>query len=242
MLVNTQIVEYLELRFNETYAEEREIVTFTYDDKEYQFYKDTIFPDNVSNSKKTFFLESINNQGELGFMLRTADSDYETVGSALDYLKETYPLPTYEHYGGASKIIKQAYIYAVSVRYGVTDDLHIPYDILSVDESVLNYGSMPYSSYTVVNSTGSIRYNGLVKLPDNFIPVDYIPPVIGSVIIGGDDIFFLYNLGSSLSSMGKSFADIISFPIGSTNLITLLLSSGFIFYMGWCIIKWFIPL
>lgn len=50
-----------------------------------------------------------------------------------------------------------------------------------------------------------------------------------------------------LASFGKSltvdsgFIDILTMDIGGQSLISLLVSSGFLIYAGWCIVKWAIP-
>lgn len=90
-----------------------------------------------------------------------------------------------------------------------------------------------------ISASGNAYYLYEYELPEGLSYSDniYIEPVPG-----GSDIFWLYNFGSMLSSLGTNIDSILNFKIGGYNLLFILLSSGFTFYMGWCVVKWFIPL
>ncbi len=57
-----------------------------------------------------------------------------------------------------------------------------------------------------------------------------------------DTLYWLYSFGYELFNQSSVFADILNYRIGDVSLIGLLLANGFMIYMGWTIVKWFIPL
>lgn len=112
-----------------------------------------------------------------------------------------------------------------------------------------------YKQSEVLNSVGVCYYVISDAVDDLGLPIYYkltksdIPSNIenpfGSDIFfdfEGDDIYWLYNLGSSLVSSSSFVGSLLNFKIGNYNLLGLLFGGGFIVYVGWVIVKWVIPL
>lgn len=125
----------------------------------------------------------------------------------------------------------------------------------SYEDSVKTFGGQ-YVSLCVDQdslSEGASKYY-FVRIPKDYIWV--IPPdfpatdkyhptdfdILQNDTTISDDIYFLYNIGQMLVSKLIPISDILQFKIGNQNLITLLFGGGFIVYVSWIIIKWFIPL
>lgn len=54
-------------------------------------------------------------------------------------------------------------------------------------------------------------------------------------------ILFLYTVGKQLVDGSTFFMDVLTFNIGGVSLFTIVFGGGFLVYVGWVIVKWFIP-
>ena len=98
--------------------------------------------------------------------------------------------------------------------------------------------------YVITDSTNELGFPIYYKLTPSDIPSDIKNPFTGGIYIdlSGDDIYWLYNFGSSLVSSSSFIGSLLNFNIGGYNLLGLLFGSGFIVYIGWVVVKWIIPL
>lgn len=72
---------------------------------------------------------------------------------------------------------------------------------------------------------------------DNYLGLDIAPETPNY----NDDIFFLYDLGQKILS-NNLIEQLLNFDINGSTFFDLLFGGGFIVFVGWCIIKWVIPL
>lgn len=98
--------------------------------------------------------------------------------------------------------------------------------------------------YVITDYTNDFGLPYYYKLTKSDIPTDIKNPYTGGITISleGDDIYWLYNFGSSLVSSSSFLGSLLNFNIGSYNLLGLLFGSGFIVYLGWVVVKWVVPL
>ena len=159
-------------------------------------------------------------------------NDFYTTAGYLDWAKSHLPIFQGYHFDGK---IRLGEIIVQSISSGFEQ---ISY---TEEESAKLFGSVTggYSPY--FNFFGSRKGEFLNYIPSEFIPDDYIKPVFGFQSVQNTDVFFLYNLGEQLVNFSSTAASVLNFEIGGFSLITLLLSGGFLLYMNWAIIKWFLP-
>lgn len=72
------------------------------------------------------------------------------------------------------------------------------------------------------------------------VPTSEFPPM--SADLEGDGVVWLYNFGSFLTTQSVWFNDILNFEIGGHKLVYLMASSAIFVYMGWCVVKFFVPI
>lgn len=53
-------------------------------------------------------------------------------------------------------------------------------------------------------------------------------------------VYWLYYWGDYLLN-GFFLVDLLNYEVGNTNLFSLIITSGFLVYMGWALLKWVIP-
>lgn len=173
---------------------------------------------------------------------RFLESTYQfTDNSAiLSLINSHFPPASYYHYNISSSIIE---CYVSYFGIGSDNQTHVPLLNLDPNSSVHDYGSRTCVYVAARDTLGNLKFSfysaGASLLP--YIPDKYAPPVFGSSIILGTDVVWLYNVGSALFSSADIVNEILAFNIGGTNLITLLFTGGFLLYMGWTVVKWFLP-
>ena len=133
-----------------------------------------------------------------------------------------------------------------SYAYAYDGTVSTPVDSLTPETYTLY--SLPYF-YTVYdyNVSGSAynRIYTLNLLPKQLLPDDFpignnptpSPPSLDNGIL-----LWLYSIGDLLLSANNVLNDILSFSVGGVNVFYILFGSGFLIYIGWTIVKWFIPL
>lgn len=116
------------------------------------------------------------------------------------------------------------------------------------------YDTTTYSTEYIANSIGVCYYvisksslgdlnNEMyyLRLDTASIPSNIVSPFTNSnSVVGGEDVYFLYNLGSYIVSQSDIFNSILSFSIGNYTLFTLICTVGFTVYMSWAVFKWVI--
>ncbi len=178
---------------------------------------------------------------------------------------QTLTPPTTEYYPeamsitGGFKISSNPTVYEVdylSKKYHITDT-GFKWKLRGNDDTYLSVYAFTYQGeidtsplyryYAVkwyvppdgtLSAMGDCYYLDSTSLPDG---LDY-DRIFEQPLPGGTDVIWLYNFGNALASMGDSINGILNFEVGGYNFFYLILGSGFFLYMGWCIIKWFIPL
>lgn len=99
--------------------------------------------------------------------------------------------------------------------------------------------------YVVTDSTTDFGFPIYLKLTKSDLPSDINNPFNSNggflLDLEGDDIYWLYNLGSSLVNSSSFIGSLLNFKIGNYNLLGLLFGSGFMIYVGWVVVKWIIP-
>lgn len=99
-----------------------------------------------------------------------------------------------------------------------------------------------YSDYVpdnglIVDSPGTY-----MRLPADCIKDIVSNPLDNNLIIQGESIDLLVSLGQNLLKSSHVVYEFLTYDIGGTNLITILFGSGFMIYVSWVVIKWFIPI
>lgn len=108
-------------------------------------------------------------------------------------------------------------------------------------ESYEKYGGKLGLTFRYTAGILDVQY-GFLYIPDEWKPIDYIDPFAPKFdesnlgIIGT-----LYDLGKSTLNSIPLINEIFNFSVGGMSVFSLLLGGGFIVYMGWSIVKWFIP-
>lgn len=82
-----------------------------------------------------------------------------------------------------------------------------------------------------------VDQNSVPQAVKNMFALGFSPPIDEDV----STVHWLYDFGQQLSFLGSEFSSILEYKIGGVPLLLILLGSGFTLYMGWTIIKWFIP-
>lgn len=120
-----------------------------------------------------------------------------------------------------------------------------PNNVVSLDfrSSYDNYGhsvSLTFRGYLPGNP---IPVYGTLPVPNDYIPIDFIdnfaPPVFDGSDLGliGD----ISDLGQTLLVSGFNFSEFLNYKVGGASILSLIIGSGIFIYMGWCIVKWFLP-
>lgn len=200
-----------------------------------------ILPTNIAIDKgksslsyrKVYDLNDSSKYVEVQYSIIYPDVDYYATKNYLNWAKANLPVFKGYHFEGYPKLgeIVVESISSGFERKGYTED-----------ESEKLFGSVTggYSPY--FNSFDTRKGEFLNYIPSEFIPEDYTKPIFGLQQINNTDVFFLYNLGEQLVDFSSMAASVLNFEIGGFSLITLLLSGGFLLYMSWVVIKWFVPL
>ncbi len=112
---------------------------------------------------------------------------------------------------------------------------YVYYWVLAVTDSDGEYLVNEFSYYSLyrITFTGGAA-SGVYERVGNYILEE--PPQMPSL---EDDtgVFWLYNFGAKVFNAGYELDNILGFGIGNYNFFYILLSGGFLVYMGWCVIK-----
>ncbi len=118
----------------------------------------------------------------------------------------------------------------------------------SLTPDTFTFFSLPYFytsyKYNVSGSSFNLIYT-LNLLPKQLLPADYpigSTPIPDPPVIADGVLPWLYSIGELLLSANNVLNDILSFSVGGVNIFYILFGSGFIIYVGWTIVKWFIPI
>lgn len=97
--------------------------------------------------------------------------------------------------------------------------------------------------YVISDITNDFGFPYYYKITKSDIPPDIKNPYTGGVDFNleGDDIYLLYNFGSSLVNSSSFLGSLLNYKIGGYNLLGLLFGGGFLVYVGWSVVKWVIP-
>lgn len=231
--VSTEIVQY---------ADTVDVLSLEVAGIVYEFYKST-FWDSVGLDNGYCFITDLNGRS-LGFRFISHESSYDIrdTSSFSAYIQQYYdylkPLPSYN-------LSYNKTILVLTVEYcGVSggDGFVTSQRFFDIEESVDIFGtSGPYFRLFRYSPGGNLDYQYFAPVPAEFIPFNFVPPLIGSSYVDGDDIFFLYNFGRYLVSRSIDVGGLLFRGIGSANLLTYMFSTGFLIYATWCVLKWVIP-
>lgn len=72
------------------------------------------------------------------------------------------------------------------------------------------------------------------------LPDDFLSNILPNSV-PDNPILFLYTVGKQLVGGSTFFMDVLTFNIGGVSLFTVIFGGGFLVYVGWVIVKWFIP-
>lgn len=198
---------------------------------QYQFNKYSYFVDDLKNEQSIG--SSVNGKGSLGFFMFSVQSDFSTTEDLTTYFNALYGNSSI-HFAVSSEIY-ECYVGEVAPYNGSSFGTR---QVLEISESVANLGTASYVRYSARNFFGTVQYKGYFRVPTQYIPDDYIPPVIGHIFVEGNDIFWLYNFGSFLCGSSEYVSNLLGIRIGSMNLITVLFGGGFLVYASFIIVKW----
>ncbi len=120
-----------------------------------------------------------------------------------------------------------------------------PNDVVSLDfrSSYDNYGHSVSLTFRAYLQGNPIPVYGTLPVPDNYIPIDFIdnfaPPAFDGSDLGliGD----ISDLGQTLLVSGFNFSEFLNYKVGGASILSLIIGSGIFIYMGWCVVKWFLP-
>lgn len=231
-------------------------ITFSdaFNDYEFSIMPNQVFPSASStslykltpNNSTGYSFKSINLKNNktydlfVGFRFMESTYNFTNVSSVSSLITSHFSPASYNRFT-TSSVIYECYVSYFGI--GSDTSTHSPLLNLDPNSSVHDYGSRT-CSYTQSRSvTGNFQfafYSAGSSL-SSYIPDDYEPPIFGSSTILGTDVIWLYNVGSALFSSAGVVNEILAFNIGGTNLITLLFTGGFLIYMGWTVVKWFLP-
>lgn len=172
----------------------------------------------------------------------------EKFNSSLDSLFTSYfpniPFSSVSFYGyngsygsspyRLSSVILSSYYSTSTPNHVVSLDTRSSYD---------NYGHTVALSFRAYLPNNSIPVYGTLPVPDEYIPLDFIdnfaPPIADGSDLGliGD----IADLGQTLLVSGFNFSEFLNFKIGGASFLSLLVGSGIFIYMGWAVVKWFLP-
>lgn len=185
------------------------------------------------SSRTVYDLNDSSKYVEVQYAVVYPSEDFYTTKGYSDWAKANLPVFQGYHFSGYPKLGE---IVVESISSGFEKKGY------TEDESERLFGSVTggYSPY--FNLFGTREGEFLNYVPSEFIPDDYTKPIFGFHQIDNTDVFFLYNLGEQLVNFSSMAASVLNFEIGGFSLISLLLSGGFLLYMSWVVIKWFIPL
>lgn len=176
----------------------------------------------------------------VGYRFLQSTYSFTDVSAVSSLITSHFPPASYNHFT-TSSVIYECYV----SYFGIGSDTTTQLPLLNLDpnSSVHNYGSRTCSFTQCHSVTGNFKFSfySAGSSLSSYIPDDYEPPIFGSSTILGTDVIWLYNVGSALFSSADIVNEILAFNIGGTNLITLLFTGGFLLYMGWTVVKWFIP-
>lgn len=176
----------------------------------------------------------------VGYRFMESTYSFTDTSAVSSLIVSHFPPASYNHFITSSAIY-ECYVSYFSI--GSDNETHVPLLNLDPSSSVHDYGSRTCSYTQARNTAGNFKfafYSAGSSL-SSYIPDNYEPPIFGSSIILGTDVIWLYNVGSALFSSADVVNEILAFNIGGTNLITLLFTGGFLLYMGWTVVKWFLP-
>lgn len=174
-------------------------------------------------------------------------------------------LDPFYHYGIADSCyteeISKTYVYVSEVKpfytwyYPVlvseTEKTYLV-SIGALDQEFVDKYTKLYWLHCIVNQDGkyvSVGYQ-LYYLNDTLVTFTYYRRSVWietlntsfNPVIEGEDVFWLYNFGHYIAINASNISGVLSRDIHGVNLIYLLATSGFLVYMTWSVIKWFIPL
>ena len=219
------------------------VITIEYYGDDYIFYKDDLLPEVISINPTTdmyyvcSYNELIDHTHGLDFSLAYDYTSYNADSNIKNYVNSLFNTELYTP-SIVSTSICDCYIsgYGYNTRYG-----NEVYKVSKTD-SIINYGFGPYIRVKVKSRVGqSVDYYAWVRVPMDYLPDNYSSPFDSLTFIGGTDIYWLYNFGSSIIGSSSVINTILNYRIGDYNLVTLLFGGGFVIYLGWVVIKWIIP-
>lgn len=176
----------------------------------------------------------------VGYRFMQSAYKFTDVSAVSSLMVSHFSPPSSQHFI-TSSVICECYVSYFSI--GSDFETHVPLLNLDPNSSVHDYGSRTCSYTESRNFAGNLKFNfySAGSSLSSYIPDNYEPPIFGSSVILGTDVIWLYNVGSALFSSADVVNEILAFNIGGTNLITLLFTGGFLIYMGWTVVKWFLP-
>lgn len=176
----------------------------------------------------------------IGYRFMESTYKFTDISAVSSLIVSHFPPHSYNHFT-TSSVIYECYVSYFSI--GSDNETHVPLLNLDPNNSVHDYGSRTCSFTQSRNAAGNLQFSfySAGSSLSSYIPDNYEPPIFGSSVILGTDVIWLYNVGSALFSSADIVNEILAFNIGGTNFITLLFTGGFLLYMGWTAVKWFLP-
>lgn len=225
-----------------TYADNvdnKPTVVVQYGGSDYTFYLEDLFPDIIDRDPiiNMYRVETTDNNDYLYFNIGGDLTQYETKNGFVDYAKSLYNSNLYTVTVN-STVIHDIYIssYGKSPRYG-NEVAHV-----SKTDSVIKFGYAPYVYAHVKSHVAQITsFSPLIRVFNEYLPDGYSSTLDDLSSLGGSDIYWLYNVGSSLVGISGTINEFLNIQIGGHNLVTVLFGSGFLIYVSWVIVKWVIP-